>query len=109
MNSGISEEPAVFEVLLDDNVGDGVKDKLDVLCVGSAGHVGIDLLHITSHVKLQELHFDVVAGIVVSVRSCGRGQHSLCEERLFPAGRRARRESWGCGTAWRPGLGISPS
>lgn len=64
-----SEEPAVFEVLLDDNVGDSVKDKLDVLCVGSARHVRIDLLHITPHVKLQELHFDVVAGILVSVGS----------------------------------------
>lgn len=39
----------------------------------------VDLLHVTSHVKLEKLHFDVVAGILVSVRSCSRGQHSLGE------------------------------
>lgn len=81
-----SEEPAVFEVLLDDNVSDSIKDKLDVLCVGGARHVGIDLLHVTSHVKLQELHFDVVAGILVSVRSCSRGQHSTLRGKTFSRG-----------------------
>jgi hypothetical protein len=72
-----SEEAAVFEVLLDDDVGDSVKDKFDVLCVGSTRHVGIDLLHIASHVELQELHFDVVARILVRVRPYGRRERSL--------------------------------
>lgn len=49
--------------------------------------MGVDLFHITSHVKLQELHFDVVAGILVSVRSCGRRQHSLYKGRPFPRGK----------------------
>ena len=62
-----SEEAAVFEVLLDDNVGDSVEDKLDVLCVGGARHVGIDLLHVASHVELEELHLDVTARVLICV------------------------------------------
>lgn len=45
-----SEQPAVLEVLLDDDVSDGVKDELDVLGIGGAGHVGVDLLHVPPHV-----------------------------------------------------------
>uniref|UniRef100_A0A8C9NYH8 Uncharacterized protein n=1 Tax=Serinus canaria TaxID=9135 RepID=A0A8C9NYH8_SERCA len=55
-----SEQPAVLEVLLDDDVSDGVKDELDVLGIGGAGHVGVDLLHVPPHVQLQELQLDVV-------------------------------------------------
>lgn len=71
-----SEQPAVLEVLLDDDVSDGVKDELDVLGIGGAGHVGVDLLHIPPHVQLQELQLDVVARIVVGVGTwwCGSEQ-----------------------------------
>lgn len=69
-----SEEAAVFEVLLDDDVRDSVEDKLDVLRVGGACHVGINLLHVASHVELEELHLDVVARVLVCVGSWrGRG------------------------------------
>lgn len=37
------EETAVFEIILDDDVGDGVKDKLHVGRVGSASKVRVDL------------------------------------------------------------------
>lgn len=62
-----SEEAAIFQVLLDDDVGDSVEDKLDVLRVGGARHMGIDLLHVASHVELEELHLDVVARVLVGV------------------------------------------
>lgn len=66
-----SEEAAVFEVLLDDDVGDGVEDELDVLRVGGARHVGVDLLDVATHVEFQELHLDVVARVLVGVGPCG--------------------------------------
>lgn len=71
-----SEEAAVFEILLDDDVGNSIEDKFDVLCISGARHMGIDLLYVSSHVELQELHLDVVAGILVRVRPCSRGERS---------------------------------
>lgn len=78
-----SEEPTVLEVLLDDDVGDGVEDELDVLSISGTGHVRVDLLHIPPHVQLQELQLDVVASIIIGVGTYkqGRGSpapHSPC-------------------------------
>lgn len=61
------EETTVLEVFLDNNVSDGIKHKLDVLCVCGAGHVGVDLFHISSHVEVQKLQFDVVACVLIGV------------------------------------------
>lgn len=61
------EETAVFEVLFDDDVGHGVEHELDVFRVCGAGHVGVDLLDVSAQVQIQELHFDVVSGVLVSV------------------------------------------
>lgn len=66
------EETAVFEVLFDDDVGDGVEHELDVLCVRGAGHVGVDLLDVSAQVQVQELYFDVVSGVLVGVGAWGR-------------------------------------
>ena len=38
------EESAVLEVVLDDDVGDGVEHELDVVGVGGTREVGVDLL-----------------------------------------------------------------
>lgn len=61
------EESAIFQVFFDDDVGHGIKHKLDVLRVCGAGHVGVDLLDVSAHVEVQELHLDVVTSILVSV------------------------------------------
>lgn len=61
------EEAAVFQVFFDDDVGHSIKHKLDVLRVCGAGHVGVDLLDVSAHVQVQELHLDVVTGVLVSV------------------------------------------
>ena len=37
-------KPATPEVVGNDHIGDGVEDELDVLGVGGAGHVAVDLL-----------------------------------------------------------------
>jgi len=45
----------VLEVVLDDDVGDGVKDELDVVGVRSAREVRIDLLRLAALVEILKL------------------------------------------------------
>lgn len=66
------EESAILQVFFDDDVSHGIKHKLDVLRVCGAGHVGVDLFDVSAHVQVQELHLDVVTGVLVSVRACVR-------------------------------------
>lgn len=61
------EETTIFQVFLDDDVGYGVKHKFDVLCVCGTGHVRVDFFDVSAQVQVQELQFDVVASILVSV------------------------------------------
>lgn len=61
------EETTIFQVFFDDDVGYGVKHKLDVLCVCSAGHVRVDFFDVSAHVQVQELQLDVVTSILISV------------------------------------------
>lgn len=68
----LSEESAILQVFFDDDVSHGIKHKLDVLRVCGAGHVGVDLFDVSAHVQVQELHLDVVTGVLVSVRACVR-------------------------------------
>lgn len=35
----LSEEATILQVLLDDDVSDSIKNKLDILCIGGTGHV----------------------------------------------------------------------
>jgi len=62
-----SEEPAVLQVVFDDDVGDGVEDKLHVLGVGGAGEVGVDLLGVLPLVQVLKLALDVASCLVVRV------------------------------------------
>ena len=63
------EEAAVFEVVLDDDVRDGVKDEADVVGVGGAREVGVHLLLILALVEVLELHLDVGRRVLVRVRT----------------------------------------
>lgn len=67
VSAWLLEETTIFQVFFDDDVGYGVKHKLDVLCVCGTGHVRVDFFDVSAHVQVQELHFDVVTGILVSV------------------------------------------
>lgn len=62
-----SEEAAVLQVILDDDVGDGVKHKLHVLGVGGTGEVGVDLLCVLSLVQVLKLALDVSCSLLVGV------------------------------------------
>lgn len=53
------EETTIFQVFFDDDVGHGVKHKLDVLCVCGTGHVRVDFFYVFPQVQVQKLHFDV--------------------------------------------------
>ena len=63
------EEAAVFEVVLDDDVRDGVEDEADVVGVGGAREVGVHLLLILALVEVLELHLDVGRRVLVRVRT----------------------------------------
>lgn len=62
-----SEEPAVLQVVFDDDVGDGIEDKLHVLGVGGTGEVCVDLLGVLPLVQVLKLALDVAGGLVVLV------------------------------------------
>lgn len=62
-----SEKAAVLQVILDDDVGDGVKHKLHVLGVGGTGEVGVDLLCVLSLVQVLKLALDVSRRLLVGV------------------------------------------
>ncbi|TRY54838.1 hypothetical protein DNTS_001802 [Danionella cerebrum] len=54
-----TEEAAVLQVVFDDDISDRVEDKLDVLGVGSAGEVGVDLFGVLPLVQILKLTLDV--------------------------------------------------
>jgi hypothetical protein len=53
------EETTVLQVVLDDDVGNGVEDKLNVLGVGGLGEVAVDLLGVLLLVQVLKLGLDV--------------------------------------------------
>lgn len=61
------EETAILQVFFDDDVGYGIEHKLDVLCVGSAGHVRVDFFDVPAQVQVQELHLDIVTSILIGI------------------------------------------
>lgn len=62
-----SEKTAVFQVVLDDDIGDGVEDELHVLGVCGAGEVGVNLLGVLPLVQVLELTLDVGGRFLVRV------------------------------------------
>jgi len=65
-----SEKSTVLEIVLDDDVGDGVEDKLDVVGVGGAREVRVDLLGVFALVQILELLLDVRRRLLVRVATC---------------------------------------
>ena len=67
LSSPSSEETTVFQVVLDDDVGDGVKDKLHILGVRGAGEVGVNLLGVLPLVQVLKLTLNVGSCFLVRV------------------------------------------
>jgi len=63
------EKPAVFEVVLYDDVRDGVEDEPNVVGVGCAREMGVHLLLVLALVEVLELHLNVGRRVLVRVRA----------------------------------------
>ena len=59
------KEAAVFEVVLDDDVRDGVEDEDDVVGVGGAGEMRVNFFLIFPLVQVLKLQLDVSGAIFV--------------------------------------------
>lgn len=59
------KQPAIFQIVLYDDIGDGVEDELDVVRVGGAREVRVDLLLIFPLVEILEFHSYVATGFFV--------------------------------------------
>jgi hypothetical protein len=63
------EEAAVFQVVLDDDVCDGIEHELNVIGVGGAREVGVDFLEALFLVQVFKFHLDVGSGFFKCVRA----------------------------------------
>lgn len=63
------EKTTVFQVVLNNDVSDGVKDKLHVLGVRGTGEVGVDLLGVLFLVQVLEPGLNVTGRLVELVGS----------------------------------------
>ena len=64
-----SEKATIFEIILNDDVSDGVKDKLNVVGVSGACAVGVDLLRLSTLVQPLELGLDEGQRLVIVISS----------------------------------------
>jgi hypothetical protein len=65
--SWLLKETAVFEVVLYDDVGDGIEDELNVGRVRGASEVRVNLFLVSALVQTLKLHLDVSCSLLVSV------------------------------------------
>ena len=64
-----SKESTVFEVVLDDDIRDGIKDKCYVIGVSGTCEMSIDLFGVFALVQILKFHLDVSCGIVERIRT----------------------------------------
>lgn len=59
------------KVLLDDDVGDGVEYEANVVGIGRASEVGVNLLlPVLTLVQILKLHLDIRRRLLIRVRAC---------------------------------------
>ena len=64
------EKSAILEVVLNDDVGDGVENELNVAGVGGASEMRVDLFLFLALVQILELELNVGGRILERVGSC---------------------------------------
>lgn len=67
-----SVQPDLTQVVLDDDVGDGVENKLHILGVCGTGELGVDLLDALAFIQVLKLTVDVLSRLLVRLPTCGR-------------------------------------
>lgn len=61
------KQSAIFEIVLYDDIGDGVKDELNVVRVGGACEVRVDFFLIFPLIEIFEFHSNVARCLFVRV------------------------------------------
>ena len=79
-----SEKSTVLEVVLDDDVSDGVEDKLDVVGVSGAREMCVYLLGVFALVKVLELLLDIRRRLLVRVATCRTQHYSTALYSIIP-------------------------
>jgi len=59
----------LFQIVLDDHIGDGIEDELNVIRIRGAGEMRVDLLLVFPLVEIFKLHANVVGRFLKSVGS----------------------------------------
>jgi len=59
----------LFQIVLDDHIGDGIEDELHVVRIRGAGEMRVDLLLVFSLVQVFELHANVIGRLLEGVGS----------------------------------------
>lgn len=58
-----------FQIIFDNNVGDGIKDEFNVVGVSGAGQMCVDFLLVFSLIEILEFHSNVAARFLIRVRA----------------------------------------
>lgn len=67
-----SVQPDLTQIVLDDDVGDGVEHKLHILGVCGTSELGVDLLDALAFIQVLKLTVDVFGRLFVRLPTCGR-------------------------------------
>ena len=63
------QETTILEVVLDDNIGDSIEDKLDISCVSGTGEMGVDFLGILHGIQFFKLDLYVGSSFFIRIAS----------------------------------------
>ena len=66
----MSQEAAISEIVLNDDVSDGIEYKLDIVGVCGDSELSVDVLRVTAPIQSLKLLLDVTARIFVRTPTC---------------------------------------
>jgi len=65
-----SQEATISEIVLDDDISDGIKYKLDIVGVCCNGELRVDVLRVPATIQSLKLLLDVTARLLVRTSTC---------------------------------------